>query len=123
ILVITFDNFLVDFGLRQRTSRAAPLNQSLQLIFLIEALNVSRRVVLVVPNPMLVAVAVENDGTLAKLPFQAVGVELGLLLANAGITLGALGLDQSQRLAVVAPENVIHKAFALFIGHAGDRIL
>jgi hypothetical protein len=39
------------------------------------------------------------------------------------VALGALGLHQSQRFAVVAPEHLIHKAFAFFIRHARDRIL
>src|SRR5438552_3907306 len=123
VLVIALNNLLVDFGIRQRTSRAAPLYQPLQFVFFIEALNVAGRVVLVVPNPVLVSVAIDDDRTLPKLLFQAVGIEPRLLLADAGIALGTLGLDQSQRLAVVAPQDVIHKAFALFIGHAGDRIL
>src|SRR5437660_12863992 len=92
VLVIAFDNLLVDFGSRQRCSRATPLNQPFQFVFLIEALNVAGRVVLVVPNPMLVAVAIENDRTLAEPLFQTVGVELGLLLSHAGIPLGAFGL-------------------------------
>ena len=72
---------------------------------------------------MLVAVAVENDGSLAKLLLQTIGVEPRLLLAHTGIALGALRLNQSQRLAVVSPKDIIDKALALIVGHAGHRIL
>src|SRR5947209_6806316 len=50
---------------------------------------------------MVVPVGIENDGTPAELGFEAVGVELGLALADAGIALRALGFDQSQGAAVV----------------------
>ena len=69
---------------------------------------------------MLVAVGVEDDRPLAELLLQAIGVELGLLLADARVAPGALGLDQPERLAVVAPEHVVDEALALVVGHAGD---
>ena len=62
---------------------------------------------------MLVAVAVEDDRTLAELLLQTIGIELRLLLADARIALGALGLDQPKGLAVVAPEDVINEALTL----------
>ena len=52
----------------------------------------------VVPNPMLVAVGVEDDRPLAVLLLQAIGIELGLLLADARVLARALGLDQASGL-------------------------
>src|ERR1039458_40402 len=80
-------------------------------------------IVLVVPNPMLVAVAVENDGTLAELFLQTIGIELRLLLAHAGIAFGALRLDQPKGFTVIAPEDVINEAFAFLVRHSGNRVL
>ena len=51
---------------------------------------------------------------------QAIGIELGLLLADARVLARALGLDQRQRLAVIAAQHVIDKTFAGNIRHAGD---
>ncbi len=65
----------------------------------------------------------KDDGTLAELPLQTIGVEFRLLLAHAGIALGALRLDQSKGLAVIAPEDVINEDLALLVGHADDRVL
>jgi hypothetical protein len=68
---------------------------------------------------VLVAVGVEDDRALAELRLQAVGVELGLLLARrVASRRGALGLHQRQRLAVVAPQHVVDEALALVVGHA-----
>ena len=78
---------------------------------------------MVVPNPVLIPVTVENNRTLAELLFQTIGVELRLLLAYAGIALGALRLHQSKGFTVTAPENVINEAFALLVGHPGNRVL
>ena len=55
-----------------------------------------------------------------KLALQAIGVEFGLLLADPGVAPRALGLDEPERLTVVAPENVVHEALALGIGHPAD---
>ena len=69
---------------------------------------------------MLVAVGVEDDRPLAELLLQAVGVELRLLLADARVAARALGLDQPERLAVVAPQHVVDEALALVVRHAAD---
>ena len=55
-----------------------------------------------------------------KLALEAIGIEFGLLLADAGVAPRALGLDETKRLAVFAPENVVHEAPALGIGHPAD---
>jgi EcoEI R protein C-terminal len=56
----------------------------------------------VVPDPMLVAVGIEDDGPLAELTLQTIRVQLRLLLAHPRVTPGALGFDQTQRFAVIA---------------------
>src|SRR5262249_10345878 len=78
-----------------------------QLVLLEEALDRPRRVTRVVPNPVVVAIGVEDDRPLPVLLLQAVGVELGLLLAGARVLARALGLDQGERPAVVAAQHVI----------------
>jgi len=72
---------------------------------------------------VLVAVRVEDDRTLPELLLQAVGIQLGLLLAYRGIAARALGLDDAQRPAVIAPQHVIDEARASPVGHAGHREL
>ena len=67
---------------------------------------------------MAVAVGEEDQGPLAVLGFEAVGVELRLLLAVHGIAAAAFGLHQGKRLAVVAPEHVIDETLACFVRHA-----
>ena len=69
---------------------------------------------------MLVTVGIEDDRALAELLLKAIRIQLGLTLTFAWIALGALGLDQSQRLAVIAPQHVIDEAFALIVRHASD---
>ena len=119
-LVVALDDGRTDLARRQRLARAAPLDRKLQLRLLVETLHRARRVVRVVPDPVLVAVGVEDDRPLPELALQAIGVELGLLLPDASIAPRALGLDEPERLAVVAPEDVVHEALALGIGHPAD---
>lgn len=69
---------------------------------------------------MLVAVGIEDERALPVLLLKAVGVELGLLLADGRVSGGALGFDQRQRLAVVAPKDVIDVSLAGVVGHSAD---
>ena len=119
-LVVALDDLRTNRGRRERAPRLPTLDQQLQLRLLAETLHLPRRVVGVVPDPVLVAVRVIDDRPLPKLALQAIGVELGLLLADAGVAPRALGLDEPERLAVVAPEDVVHEALALGIGHPAD---
>src|SRR5690606_26507506 len=86
-------------------------------------LHGARRVVRVVPDPMLVAIGVEDDWALTELTLEAIGIELCLLLADAGIAARALGFDEPERLAVIAPQHVVDEALALFVGHSSDFAL
>ena len=119
-LVVAVDDLRTDRGLRQRAPRLPPLDQQLQLRLLVETQHPARRVAGVVPGPVLVAVRVKDDRPLPELALQAIGVELGLLLPDAGVVPRALGLDEPERLAVVAPEDVVHETLALGIGHPAD---
>lgn len=83
-------------------------------------LHLARRIVDVVPQPVLITGGVEDHRSLANLPLQAIGLELGLLLPLARVAARALGFDQLQGPAVVAPEYVIHETLAAFTGHAAD---
>src|ERR1017187_8018380 len=103
-LVVALDDGLVDLGGGQQLARATPLDQQLQLGLLVETLNLAWWIPAVVPEPVLVAVGIEDHRALAEARFQTIGVKLGLLLAHPGVPLGALGLHQPQRLAIVAPD-------------------
>lgn len=119
-LVVALDDRRIDRCFRQRSPGLAALDQKFQLRFLIESLHPARRMALVIPDPVLVAVGIKDDRPPAELPFQAIGVQFGLLLPDARISTRALGLDQSERLAVVAPQHIVHEAFSLGIRHAAD---
>ena len=119
-LVVALDDLRVDLGTCEGLPAGPPLDDEFQFGLLVEALHLPGRVAGVVPDPVLVAVGVEDHRPLAEPCLQAIGVELGLLLALASIAPRPFRLDQPQRLAVVAPEDVIHETRALGVGHAGD---
>ncbi len=81
VVVRPVDDLLVDRRGGDRLPAGPAVDQQLQFVLLVEPLDLARRVVLIVPHPGLVAVAVEDDRPLARHPLQAVGVQLGLLLA------------------------------------------
>ena len=85
-----------------------------------EALHGARRVVLVVPEPVLVSVAVEDDGTTAELLLQTIGVELRLLLADLADIFVRLASTSAEWLAVVAPKHVVDEALAVLVRHSAD---
>src|SRR5207248_8475604 len=68
-LVIPLHDGWIDLACCQRPSGAAALNREFQLGLLVEALHCARRVVRVVPEPVLVAVGVEDEWALAELTF------------------------------------------------------
>jgi hypothetical protein len=61
---------------------------------------------------VLVAVGVEDHRAAAGHLLEAVGVQLGLLLTDLRILLGALRLDDGQRKAVGSPEHVVDEPVA-----------
>ena len=120
LLIGPLDNLAVDRLSRERLPGRPPLDQKLQLVALIEAADLARGIIAVVPDPVLVAVGIENHRALTVTRFQQVSIQLGLLLARAGVLPGALCLDQPHRLAVRAPQHIIDKADAFVVGHAFD---
>ncbi len=116
-LVVAFDNRLVRRNRIERLVSGAAVDSQLQLVAGIEALHRPRWIERIIPQPMLVTVGVEDHRALAKLPLQAVGIELGLLLALPGVALGAFGFHHRQRLAILTPQDVIHKALAGVVRH------
>ena len=119
-LVVALDDVLVDLGRGQHLARGAPLDEQFKLGLLVETLHLPGRIPSVVPQPVLVAIGIEDHRALAEARLQAIRVQLGLLLSCARIPPRALGLHQRQGFAVVAPQDVVDKTFALVVGHAGD---
>ncbi len=123
LLVVPLDDDVPHPRHVQRLTVGPPVQQRRQLVLLVEAGDGPRRVGLVVPQVGLVPVRVVDDGTLAVHRLQAIGVELGLLSALLRIDGGLLRLHHSQRLPVVAPEDVIGVADPRRVRHARDRVL
>ena len=122
---MTARNRFADRQRRERFASTASLDKQRELITCVEALHLPRRVVTVIPDPVLIAVRVEDDGPLPELPLECVGVEARLLLADVGVFAGALRLDESEWHAVVAPEHVVDETLAALgvVRHTGDRKL
>ncbi len=123
-LVVALDDRRVDRGVRKRCARRTTLHHQLELVPGIEPLDLARRVACgVVPEPVLVAVGVEDHRPAPRHLLQAVGVQLRLLLADLRVLLGALRLDDGERQSVGAPEDVVHVAATVCRRHTGDRVL
>jgi hypothetical protein len=71
------------------------------LVFSQKSLDGARGIESVIPDPMLVAIAIENHRPLTELLFQAVGVQLSLPLTDPRVAAGAFGLYETERLTVV----------------------
>src|SRR5665811_2232738 len=72
---------------------------------------------------MLIAIGIEDDWPAAELLLKAIGIKLGLLLANTRIALGTLGFNEGKRPAVIAPQYIIDESLAGIVGHASHREL
>src|SRR5207244_2608629 len=91
----------------------------LQRVFRVEPVHGTRWVAAgVIPDPDVMAVGEEDHRPLAMHLLQAIGVLLGLLLANTGIDRRLLGFDNGERLAVVIPQHIVAIAFG-----AGRRLM
>lgn len=110
MLVVALHYCLVDGSAGDLPDAATAVDQQLQFVFLVEPLHLAGRIVQIIPGPGFVAVGKENERTLPLHTFQTVSIQLGLLLADAGVLPGPLGFDHRQRQAVVAPQDVIDKA-------------
>ena len=118
LLVRAFHDGGVDLRLSERFARRAALDEEFHLVLFVEALHRARRIHAVVPQPRLIPVGVEDEGALPELHLQAVRVQLRLLLPDARVLPGALGFHYGKGQAVVAPEDIVHKALALVVGHS-----
>ena len=127
-LVVAPGDVAVDRGCGERQAGLPPLNHELQLVAGAEALDLPRRVARgaeggVVPEPVLVAVAAEDDRPTPELGLQAVGVELGLLLTDLRARRRPLRLDDGERQPIGPPQDVVDKARAVLARHAPDGVL
>ena len=120
-LIEALDGRAVDLFRAERLAKRPPLDGELELILRQESLDAARRVVSVIPEPVLIPVRVENHRALAELLLKAVRIELGLLLTDPGIASRPFSFHEAERFAVITPQHVIDEAFARVIGHAGNR--
>ena len=124
MLIVPFYDARVDRHVGQRFAGGAALDQKLQLVPGVEALDLPRRVAVgVIPDPVLETVGVENDRPTPCHLLQAVRVQLGLLLADLRALGRPFGLHDRQRETVCPPQDVVDEALAVAIGHAGDWVL
>ncbi|OPZ59918.1 MAG: hypothetical protein BWY88_00623 [Synergistetes bacterium ADurb.Bin520] len=101
----------------QGVALGTPEGEAGQLVLLEKPRHLPGRIDPVVPQPRFVAVGAEDEGADAVGSFQAIGVELGLLLSLEGIDGGALGFHHRQRVVVVAPEHVVRAPRSVWHGH------
>src|SRR5664280_1991365 len=69
-LVVPLHDGVVDLGCSEWLTARPPLDEEFQVILRVEALHLAWRVHLVIPNPRLVAVGVEDHGPSAELLLQ-----------------------------------------------------
>ena len=85
----------------------------LQTVLGIEAIDFTRWLASrIVPDPQVMSIRVENDGTLAAFFFKAVGVLLGLFTAYLGIRGGFLRFNHAKGFSIVVLKNIVSLALA-----------
>lgn len=67
---------------------------------------------MVVPNPKIISIGAEYDGTLAILLFDPIGIALGLSLPVTSVLSRFLGLDDTDGIAVFVEQHVIGGPFS-----------
>ena len=117
LLVVALHNARRNRQAGQRFARSAALVHQLQFVFGMKALHRARRAGGVVPHPVFITVGAVDHGAVAGALLQAVGIQAGLLLALLGTAAGALGFHNGQG-DFAAPQHIVHKTFALVVGHA-----
>ena len=115
-LVITIRDLVVDFNGVQRLFLGAAIHQLLQIILAEHAAHRPLRAACFVPEIGGVAVGGKQHRAAAEFLFQTVRIELRLLAPDVGVLGATLGLDDRQRLAILAHENII--CIALLAQHA-----
>ena len=93
--IVALDDYAVYRHCFERLLRAATEDEAGEFLLLVESGHAARWVGGVIPDPSLVAVGVENDRALVIHFLKAIGVELGLLLADAGVHRGFLGFHDA----------------------------
>ncbi len=68
---------------------------------------------------MIGSVGINDHRSLSEHRFHTIRVQLCLLLTNPSIAFRALGLHESQRLAIIAPQDTINETFVLIVRHPG----
>ena len=115
-LIVAVGDFIVNFDGVQRLFLGAAVHQLLQVVLAEHSAYGTLRATLLIPEIGGVAVGGKQHRTAAKLLLQTVCIELRLLAPDVGVLGAALGLDDRQRLAILAHENVIR--IALLPQHA-----
>ena len=115
-LVVAVGDLVVDLNGVQRLFLGAAVHQLLQIILAEHAAHRPLRAACFVPEIGGVAVGGKQHRAAAEFLFQTVRIELRLLAPDVGVFGAALGLDDRQRLAILAHENVIR--IALLPQHA-----
>ena len=119
LLVVAFDDGPVDRTPGQRQAGRAPPHHEFEFVAGVVALHTAGRVVgCVVPQPGLEPVGVIDDRTATGHDREAVGVQLGLVLARAGVPRGAFGFDHGQRQPVRTPQDVVGEPLPVGARHA-----
>ena len=115
-LVVAVGDLIVNFNGVQRLFLGAAVHQLLQIILAEHAAHRPLRAACFVPEIGGVAVGGEQHRAASEFLFQTVCIELCLFAPDVGVLGAALGLDDRQRLAILAHENVIR--IALLAQHA-----
>ena len=115
-LVVAVGDLIVNFNGVQRLFLGAAVHQLLQIILAEHAAHRPLRAACFVPEISGVAVGGEQHRAAAEFLFQTVRIQLRLFTPNVGVFCAALGLDDRQRLAILAHENII--CIALLAQHA-----
>ena len=115
-LIVAVGDFIVNFDGVQRLFLGAAVHQLLQVVLAEHPAHGTLRAALLIPEIGGVAVGGKQHRAAAEFLFQTVRIELRLLAPDVGVLGAALGLNDRQRLAVLAHEDVIR--IALLAQHA-----
>jgi len=119
LLIVAPGNIAVHHDIFEARPHGLKIEELLQI-----ALGVNRGTpalrVQIVRDVGFKAVGQEDDRAAVILFLQQIGVELCLLAAFGHICAGALGLDHSQRAAVVTVEHIVRITYLGLVGHTGQ---
>ena len=116
-LVVTVRNLIIDGDFIQLLMIRTPIDQSLQIILAENAVHLSLRTALIIPEVGVEAVRREHDRPATVLPLQTVCVEGALLAANVGVFTRALRLHDGQRQLILAHQDIIAESTLTDLSH------